>query len=324
VPARFTFPAIRRAKQAPMSSMRLRSATATLRSLPDEVLAEALAFLGARDLTRAARTSRTLLAVVDERWACWEAAFFELDPFGIVGAARVMREVRAGARCLDLARRFGDAACCACGAPTMFMSLGAVRRVCDGCPQPPGPGAYCPEHINRFVFAKKRDGVRVSSNSELFAAILAAEERRGDEALQSTIVVTQDINLLEAICTRAPFRIVGEGADGARPRLYCASNAAIMASRAVVEDLALLSGVSPEENDFDFYDGPHFPTVEVLKIPAFSADETSELGLSRHGQVIVRGCEIEANVGSAVLVDSGALSISENSISSDSYYGVSA
>lgn len=288
------------------SARRLRSSVTSHLSLPEDALYIIFSFCDTQGIVRAARVCKFWLHVVDDRHLAWEAALFELDPLARLGPAGFVAAKRSGVGCLELARRLGCARCALCGkrgAP--YFSIGAPwARVCDACPAL--SEAPCVLLYNRFVFARK--GTPVATEAELRDAIDDANAAERDDMYGHTIVVTRDINLTGQLEVYRPLRLIG-----ATPSITLTSvgGPVIMAMEGVIEDLILVSGMPFEELSFDD-ESANFPALEL-----FISDVNP-----RPGGLVIRDCTIRATQGSALMCDSGRLSVSGCTIDSLCYFGL--
>ena len=286
---------------------RLRSSVTSFLSVPDDCLFVAFSFLDTRSIVRAARVCKVWMSVIDDRHLAWVAALFELDPLARLGPAAFLAAKRSGVGCLELARRLGGATCSLCGKRgAVFFSVGAPwDRVCDACPLL--SKAPCVFLYNRFVFSRKAAHV-VSTEKELRDAIDDANSSNTDDMFSHTIVVAQDIVLTSQLEIYSPLRLVG-GAPTVT--ISHDEGPVIMAREGVLENLTLVSGISYELFDFDDDEVDHYPAVELFK------------GLSQHpGGLVIHNCVIQAMQGSALMCDSGRLSVSGCTIDSLCYFGL--
>ena len=286
-----------------------------INALPEDVLAGALAFLDAPSLVRCGGVCRGWRALLNEKPHTWEGALFELDPCAVLGPAGVAAALDAGRSCLDIAHSLGDSRCGCCrrrGA--LYYARAAAVRVCDAeCL--PSPGAAASPLINRFFFlrADEPGAIHVSTYVELLAA-LAACDARGVCHL-NTVVMTRSITQegdADVIFVHG-LKLCGQ--LGLAPTL-CSEHATLLAAQAVFEDLQLDVG----DSTISYYaDDDGHPTMELAGDVYFPAVQ-----LVRKGHIVLRNCHTLATNGTAfMLVEAGAASLHNCTVSSVTYFGIS-
>ena len=254
---------------------------------------------------------RSLCRAVASTWALSiEGSICDVDPFAALGARGVIAALhppapKRGLGPLELLARLGEPLCAVCGDGVgTRLSLVEFHRLCEECAE--GLGEDAKLCFNRFLF-KNAAVVSVANEEELREAIEVDENNDGSFTYWRTIVLTNSIELKHGLAIFVPVRLRGIE-DGVT--LSCASATAVNVfaeSFVLVESLSLVSG----EADFyeeEFGDNTHWPTVLLETGPAF---------------LLLRGCAIQGNVGSAVMCLEGSSAVLENCVvSSQSFYGL--
>lgn len=248
---------------------------------------------------------RSLCRAVASTWALSiEGSICDVDPFAALGARGVIAALhppapKRGLGPLELLARLGEPLCAVCGDGVgAHLSLVEFHRLCEDCAE--GLGEEAKLCFNRFLF-KHSEVIPVASEEELLEALA------GDEAFNfsRTILLTSSIELEHGLLLDH-YHVRIRGIDGV-VTLSCASGPAITVYKrfALVESLNLVSG--GELDDDEYGDSSHWPAIEAVIAPA---------------SLLLRGCAIEGNVGSAVMVDGCSAVLERCMVLSDSFYGL--
>ena len=297
------------------SSRRLRSAVASLRTLPDDCLTIVFSALYVGELLRASSVCRTWYSIIDTRHTLWAGALFELDPIAVLGPTNFVKLARGGKGCLSLAKALGDSACGRRkrkGAP--FFRFGVGKRECRHCA--PFDDSPALRLYNRWFFARSEAaGATVICTEDGLRAALANASASVDNTHLGSIIIAEDIDLSAQLefLTGAVVRIAG-----VHPRitLTCDSGHVLMAFNVVLEDLVLYSGdeesLYNDDEDGGFDPSIYFPALELCP-KLFSA-----IG----GFMILKGVEVFGAQGSGIMNEGGSLSIDQSVASSSSFFSL--
>jgi hypothetical protein len=280
-----------------------------LSDLPDEVIASVFSFLPLASLLTASTVGRLWHTVASTWVHSIEGSMCDVDPFASLGPAGAFAALRPpppqrGLSSLALLARLGAPACTSCGGGVGALWHAAeLRRVCGECGEGVEGLAPC---WNRFLFAPRSAGVRVASEGELRAALEALDPEFDFSLGARVIVVTADIELGAHLELYDSIRLCGE-TEGIT--LSCATGPAVMTAApfVLIDNLSLVSG----EADYaeEYQEGNHWPTIEAFHVGWGTA------------HLLLRGCSVHGNVGSAVMNDGNSVVMEKCEISSNHFYG---
>jgi len=284
--------------------------------LSDDVIVKALASLDIKDLLSVVRTSRSFKDLVNANPHVCESALFDVDPFAVLGPTGVVSALRTGLPILTLLNRLGDSRCAKCRAVgAINFDPGALKRVCNRSSCMQSRFSVDISLLNRFFYTSKSANTctKVSTEEQLDQAIqMLQAHQTWTVAHMSTIVVTKSLVLSRTLALMFPLKLCGahEGIT-----LTCRNGPVVMTwGKLYLEDIRLVSG-KPFEHAWDAF----FPAVELC---IWNDDGGGNSLWIPRGCLLMRNTHVEAHQGSAIMNDSGLLSVDQCSAYSPCFFGI--